>query len=262
MSSATIAAASLGVAIAATPARTWNLWRARAITPALSPRRTQLLAGVVAAVTLLITSQYTTVEIAFAAAVAAAISVVAAITDLGSGRIPKEMCWIGWGAGLFAASLDPSWPRTLSLVVSLIGVVGIPWILTNFAPGLRGGIGGGDIRLLGVYVACLSWWIGPGLMLWGLVLSSLFQLLAVRLPALLRPYLLLVTGKTRTDTADHEAIDGDVSTSEPGSAGREHGIMGSLPFAPALAAGYVAVTTYAIVAGIDACQFWSGATAC
>ncbi len=133
--------AGLGAAVAASLA--WHL-------PASSP----ILTGIVAA---------------------AGLAAIAACTDIGSQRIPKDVCWEATTIGMCALLLASPGPL---LWFNLVGSFAMT-CLAPFALALatRGGIGTGDLRLTLAFTATLGWWAGYTALGIGLIFACALQLL-------------------------------------------------------------------------------------
>lgn len=163
---------------------------------------------------------------ATAAAAAAFLAVLAISTDLASRKVPRDIPHVSATIGLAAFTVNASWPAAISLAVTAVALVALPWITRAVT---RSGLGFSDIRLLWAFTATTSWWTGPNIAIWSLLGACLLQL-TVR--ALATPLHL----GTRVPV--------------PGTDGRTRL---ELPFAPALCAAFATGTGYAAITGASAC---------
>lgn len=169
---------------------------------------------------------------AIATATLTYLGVLAISTDLASRKVPRDIPHLAALINLacFAASGHRSWPAVISLAVTTVALVVLPWIARAAT---RNGLGFSDIRLLWVFTTALAWWTGPNILIWALIAACLTQLALRPVSARLRlartvPVLDAdgtPTGRTRTE----------------------------LPFAPALVTAYLAAAGYAAATGATAC---------
>lgn len=213
-------------ALTGTVVRNCRAWADREITPALPWTAVTILAATTANATAALLTSSTGPGPAVATAAATFLAVVAICTDLSCRKVPRELPHVAALAGLAMFALHASWAAAISLAVTTVALVVLPWITRALT---RAGLGFSDIRILWAFTTTLSWWTGPNIMIWSLLGACLFQLLirAVAIPLHLG---------TRVPV--------------PGKDGRTRL---ELPFAPALCAGFATGTAYAAITGASAC---------
>ncbi len=150
------------------------------------------------------------------AGVVMVLSAIAVATDLHCRKVPKEAAWLVAGTGVVAAfTADLGLTGLVLYAITVVALGGVPfaaWLIS------RGAIGMGDVRLLGAYAAALGWWIGVQPLLGAVLAAAALQILARVMVKRVAP-----AAVTRTRTPR----------------GR---IRTELPFAPALAAGFLGIT--------------------
>lgn len=85
------------------------------------------------------------------------IALVACVTDLRSRRIPNVLTFAAAGAGIVFHAVMPGGESVMSAALGWLVGVGI-----FFVPFALGGLGGGDVKLLGA----LGAWLGPAGIIW------------------------------------------------------------------------------------------------
>lgn len=213
-------------ALSVTVMRNLKAWTERGITAVMPWNIVVVLAASTGSAAALSLNPLTGPGPAVAAAAAASLAVVAVSTDLASRKVPRELPHVAAFAGLLMFAVNTSWAGAISLAVSTAALVIVPWATRAIT---RAGLGFSDIRILWAFTATLSWWTGPDVMIWALLVACVMQL-AVRVLAI--PLHL----GTRVPV--------------PGKDGRTRL---ELPFAPALCAGFTAATVYAASTGLSAC---------
>jgi prepilin signal peptidase PulO-like enzyme (type II secretory pathway) len=239
-------------------------WDSRAVQSAGPWLLTLLSAAGVALLVGALTADRNSPSAALSAAAAAWLAVLAASTDLGSRKIPREACHAAAAVGLIAAGTAADMLGWLNAAVAAVALVALPWVARAAT---RQGLGLGDIRLLWAFTATLGWWLDPAVLTYALIGACLLQL-GVRVVARLvrrgravAPVQSLlpepvaagsVANEHTVDAAPHreQAGRGRQAQRTPDSpAGRR---AGEMPFGPALAGAYLTVLLYGPVG-----QAWS-----
>ena len=173
------------------------------------------------------------VSAATATAAAVWLAFLAADSDLGSRKIPREACWAVYVVGVGCAITGSGPAGWTSLGVALL-VAYAPMALASRLG--KGGMGYADVRLIIAFCLTLAWWAGAYPVMVGLILGCVLQLvfghLAVRL------------------------IRGRATQNENGKRRR------LLPFGPALSVGTVVGLVLALTSGQSACQDLAGIVGC
>lgn len=143
---------------------------------------------------------------------------LSALTDLASGKMPKEAAWFGSAVGLLLIVIGPlTMFDRIGVAFAVAVTAGVPFIVWA----LGKGIGLGDVRLLAAGTLLTAWWAGPLAPLAGYIIATILQLV-LRVAAPRR-----VKDRFRLSAPDEPV---------------------KYPFGPALAVGFMLVTALTLSA--------------
>lgn len=177
-----------------------------------------------------------------AAGAAAWLAVLVADTDIKSGRIPREPCWMVALVGAVTLLVTFPGPAAwVSLVVALVVGVVLPFVASLL---MRGALGMGDVRALLAWTVACSWWAGFTGITWGIIIGCVIGAVA--------HFVVWVTGRGKKVDQAPEWAGG-----KPLRKARL-----SVPFGPSLAAGVIAGIVWVTMNGSTACTEWVGILSC
>lgn len=109
------------------------------------------------------------------AAATAWLGSVAAVTDLGSRKIPKEACWSALGLSMLGAAASLNWYGLLAILISaafLTLCFGLTALISR-----KAALGSGDYRLMLAFTP-ISAWTGISTVWWALLIAAGLQMIA------------------------------------------------------------------------------------